>query len=92
MEAADGEGGDIRCTCETEPVLDVPCDGKTSHVAYLLVADADDPSGSSFNDGDYSLYIDVTDENIVAGENANPVVTLRLRYDAWKAEQGGGRP
>ena len=88
MEAADAAGGDQRCTCESEPVLDVPCDAKTSHVAYILVADAADPEGESFNDGEYSLYIDVTDENIQPGENANPVVTLRMRYDAWKA--GGG--
>ncbi len=90
MEAADDAGGDSRCTCESEPVLDhVPCDGKTSFVAYILVADADDPEGESFNDGEYSLYIDVTDENIQTGENANPVKTLRMRYDAWKAGNGG---
>ena len=90
MEAADAEGGDGRCTCESDPVLDhVPCDGKTSHVAYILVADADDPEGESFNDGEYSLYIDVTDENIGEGENANPVRTLRMRYDRWKAESQG---
>ncbi len=90
MEAADNAGGDGRCTCESEPLLDhVPCDGKTSHVAYILVAEADDPEGESFNDGEYSLYIDVTDENIQEGENANPVRTLRMRYDRWKAENPG---
>ena len=88
MEAADAEGGDRRCTCESEPVLEAPCDGKTSHVAYILVADPDDTGGESFNDGEYSLFIDVTDENIQPGENANPVRTLRMRYDRWKA--GGG--
>ncbi|MDE2804992.1 MAG: DUF1028 domain-containing protein [Gemmatimonadota bacterium] len=89
MEAADAAGGDGRCTCESEPVLDhVPCDGKTSHVAYILVANPDDPEGESFNDGEYSLYIDVSDENIEEGENANPVVTLRMRYDRWKAGSG----
>lgn len=88
MEAADAAGGDARCTCETEPILDVPCDGKTSHVAYLLAADPDDPEGSSFNDGRYALFLNVTDRNIQPGENANPVRTLRMRYDRWKAEQG----
>ena len=88
MEAADAQGGDRRCTCESEPVLEVPCDGKTSHVAYILVADPDDPEGESFNDGEYSLFIDVTDENIQPDENANPVRTLRMRYDRWKT--GGG--
>ena len=85
MEAADAEGGDRRCTCESEPVLDVACHGKTSHVAYLLVANPGDPEGESFNDGEYSLFIDVTDENIQPDENANPVITLRMRYDQWKA-------
>lgn len=88
MEAADAEGGDRRCTCESEPVLEAPCDGKTSHVAYILVANPDDTEGESFNDGEYSLFIDVHDENIQPGENANPVRTLRMRYDSWKA--GGG--
>lgn len=85
MEAADAEGGDRRCTCESEPIPDAPCDGKTSHVAYLLVANADDPEGESFNDGEWELFIDVTDENIRPDENANPVITLRMRYDRWKA-------
>ena len=89
MEAADSEGGDRRCTCESEPLPDAPCDGKTSHVAYLLVADADDSEGESFNDGEYSLFIDVTDENIQPDENANPVRTLRMRYDRWKAGSPG---
>ena len=85
MEIADLAGGDRRCTCESEPIPEAPCDGKTSHVAYLLVANPDDPEGESFNDGRYSLFIDVTDENIRPDENANPVKTLRTRYDRWKA-------
>ncbi len=89
MEAADAAGGDRRCTCESEPVLSVPCDGKTSHVAYILAADPDDPDGDSFNDGDYFLYLNVTDQNIRSDENANPVRTLRMRYDRWKASAGG---
>ena len=89
MEAADAQGGDRRCTCESEPVLEVPCDGKTSHVAYILVANADDTEGESFNDGQYSLFIDVTDENIQPGENANPVKTLRMRYDRLESRGVG---
>jgi hypothetical protein len=88
MEAADAAGGDARCTCETEPVPDAPCDGRNAHVAYILAADSDDTEGESFNDGDYHLFIDVTDENIEPDENANPVITLRMRYDEW-AERGG---
>lgn len=88
MEAADAAGGDRRCTCETPPVPDAPCDGRNAHVAYLLAADPDDPEGESFNDGDYFMFIDVTDQNIESDENANPVITLRMRYDDWKARQG----
>ncbi len=91
MEAADEAGGDSRCTCETEPVLDVPCDSKNAHVAYILAADPDDALGESFNDGEYFMYLNVTDDNITSGENANPVITLRMRYDRWKAEGGGER-
>jgi uncharacterized Ntn-hydrolase superfamily protein len=88
MEAADAAGGDARCTCETEPVPEAPCDGRNAHVAYILAADSDDAEGESFNDGDYHLFIDVTDENIEPDENANPVITLRMRYDEW-AERSG---
>jgi len=84
METADGKGGDKRCTCETEPKPDAPCAAKTAHVAYILTADKGDPSGESFNDGQYAMYISVTNADITPAENANPVKTLRLRYDAWK--------
>jgi uncharacterized Ntn-hydrolase superfamily protein len=88
MEAADAAGGDRRCTCETEPVPDADCDGRNAHVAYIVAADRDNPAGTSFNDGTYTLFIDVTDENIRPDENGNPVITLRMRYDAWKASRG----
>jgi len=89
MEGADEAGGDVRCTCETEPVPQAPCNGRNAHVAYILAADPQDREGSSFNDGDYALFIDVHDENIQPHENGNPVLTLRQRYGAWKAQQGG---
>ncbi len=84
MEAADQAGGDRRCTCEEEPRPAAPCDGKTSHVAYIAIANRDDTPGPSHSDGDYHAYLSVTDEDIQPHENANPVLTLRLRYDAWK--------
>jgi hypothetical protein len=87
METADAKGGDKRCTCATEPKIAAPCDGKTAHVAYILAADRADAAGSSFNDGTYAMYVAVTDEDIKPTENANPVKTLRLRYDAWKKRQ-----
>lgn len=85
MEAADRAGGDSRCTCETDPVPDAPCEGRTAHVAYIVAADRDDPEGQSFNDGRYAMFLDVTDQNIEPHENGNPVITLRMRYDAWRA-------
>ncbi len=91
MEAADRAGGDRRCTCDTEPIPDAQCTAKTSHVAYIVIADPDDPPGDSHNDGDYFLFTDVDDENIRPHEDANPVVTLRMRYDEWKTEQQAGR-
>jgi uncharacterized Ntn-hydrolase superfamily protein len=86
MESADRRGGDKRCTCETKPfsAATAACENKTSHVAYILRADPTDPAGASFNDGQYALYVAVTNDDITAEENANPVKTLRLRYDAWK--------
>ena len=89
MEAADAQGGDRRCTCATPPatVATAECMSKTAHVAYLLVAKPDDASGKSYNDGEYFLFLNVTDENIEPHEDANPVKTLRLRYDAWVKSQ-----
>ena len=83
MEAADAKGGDKRCSCDTPPRPKV-CDTKTSQVAYILRADATDPRGAGVNDGKYAMYVAVTNLDITPAENANPVKTLRLRYDAWK--------
>jgi len=89
MVAADAAGGDRRCSCETPPVprTTAACQARSAHVAYLLAADSTSTSGASFNDGAYALYLDVTDENTRPDESPNPVTTLRLRYDAWKAAQ-----
>ena len=95
MEAADGSGGDSRCVCPPWPTDGsapaFPCDGRTSHIAYILAADPKDTNGDSHNNGKYSMYITASQpgdtkgpNQIRAGENLNPVKTLRLRYDAWK--------
>src|SRR5262245_12532622 len=84
MEAADAKGGDKRCNCGTDPKPSAPCDGKTAHVAYILIANKEDQTTKSHNQGSYYTYIRVTDEDIKPLENANPVKTLRVRYDAWK--------
>ena len=90
MEAADARGGDKRCNCETEPRPNAPCDGKTAHVAYIVMANKGDVTEKSHNQGKYYAYIRVTDEDIKPAENANPVKTLRMRYDAWK--KAGSKP
>ena len=97
MEAADASGGDSRCTCPVipagSPAPAIPCDGKTAHVAYMLMAERNDTNGESHNDGKYAMYITVTQPesggpNVIhAGENLNPVKTLRMRYDAWRKTQ-----
>lgn len=97
MEAADASGGDSRCTCPPPPADGsapaIPCDSKTAHVAYILAADRTDTSGDSHNNGKYFMYLTVTQpasggpNAIHAGENLNPVKTLRMRYDAWRKTQ-----
>ena len=98
MEAADGSGGDSRCTCPDWPTDGVkpaiPCDGKTAHVAYILMAERTDTNGDSHNNGTYTMYINVSQPapdhgpNVIReGENLNPVKTLRMRYDAWRKNQ-----
>jgi Family of unknown function (DUF1028) len=98
MEAADGSGGDSRCTCPPWPADGtkprIPCDGKTSHIAYILMAEKTDTNGDSHNNGKYAMYITVAQPaldhgpNVIReGENLNPVKTLRLRYDVWRRKQ-----
>jgi uncharacterized Ntn-hydrolase superfamily protein len=90
MEAADHAGGDSRCSCRTQPVpeTEARCTNRTAHVAYIAAAKPEDPDGGAHSGGEYSLFLDVDDENTQPDEDANPVKTLRMRYDAWKA--GGG--
>jgi len=98
MEAADGSGGDSRCVCPPWPTdgsaPKIPCDGKTSHVAYILMAEKNDTNGDSHNNGKYAMYLTVSQpgadkvpNQIRPGENLNPVKTLRMRYDAWRKTQ-----
>ncbi len=98
MEAADGSGGDSRCTCPPWPADGlkpaIPCDEKTAHVAYILMAEKTDTNGDSHNNGKYAMYITVSQpgpdhgpNTIKPGENLNPVKTLRMRYDAWRKAQ-----
>jgi uncharacterized Ntn-hydrolase superfamily protein len=100
MEAADASGGDRRCTCPAPPGADaaappIPCDGKTAHVAYILMAEKTDSSGDAHSNGKYTMFLRVAQPDkgagaITAGENLNPVKTLRLRYDQWRKTQPAG--
>lgn len=98
MEAADGSGGDSRCTCPPWPTDGskpaIACDGRTAHVAYILMAEKTDLNGDSHNNGKYAVYITVSQPGsdkgpnaIREGENLNPVKTLRMRYDEWRKRQ-----
>ena len=96
MEAADGSGGDSRCTCPPWPAdgskPKIACDDKTSHIAYILMAEPEDTNGDSHNDGKYAMYITASQPEhgpnaIKEGENLNPVKTLRMRYDVWRRAQ-----
>ena len=77
-----------------QPTKEIPCTIRTSLVAYILAADPKDQNGpidalNSHNNGKYSMYITVSQPNhgptynIKAGEDLDPVKTLRKRYDAW---------
>ena len=98
MDAADGSGGDSRCTCPPWPTdgskPPIPCDGRTAYVAYILMAEKGDTSGDSHNNGKYAMYLTTSQPAadhgpyaIKPGENLNPVKTLRMRYDAWRKTQ-----
>jgi uncharacterized Ntn-hydrolase superfamily protein len=83
MEAADANGGDHRCNCGNNAAPNFPCDNKTAHVAYIAIANKDDMAGATHNDGKYYAYLAVGDNDLKKGESANPVKTLRMRYNAW---------
>ena len=98
MEAADANGGDGRCTCPPPPADGStpanPCTGRTAYVAYILMSEPGDTKGDSHNNGNYKMFIKVAQPGadrgpgaIKPGEDLNPVKTLRVRYDAWRATQ-----
>jgi len=98
MDAADASGGDSRCSCPPPPADGStppnPCTAKTAHVAYILMAEANDANGDSHNNGKYAMYINVAQPGadrgpgaMKPGEDLNPVKTLRVRYDAWRKLQ-----
>jgi len=97
LETADRFGGDSRCVCPPLPSGSAkplnPCEGRTSYIAYILMANKEDTNGNSHNNGKYAMYLTVTQPEqagpnaIRPGENLNPVKTLRSRYDVWRKAQ-----
>ncbi|HXG86709.1 MAG TPA: DUF1028 domain-containing protein [Vicinamibacterales bacterium] len=98
MDAADGSGGDSRCVCPPWPTdgskPKIACDGRTSHIAYILMSDKTDTNGDSHNNGKYAMYLTVSQPGadkgpgqVRDGENLNPMKTLRMRYDEWRKKQ-----
>ncbi len=98
MDAADGSGGDARCTCPPYPTDGnkpaIACSNRVAHAAWIVMADPKDPPGTSFNNGQYSLYLTVLQpgegrgpNQIKPGEDLNAQTTLRMRYDAWRKLQ-----
>lgn len=106
LETADQYGGDSRCVCPPLPADGSkplnPCEGRTSYVAYILMAERADALGAgepaqdnswAHNNGKYAMYLTVSQPSsnspgaIKPGENLNPVKTLRARYDAWRKTQ-----
>jgi uncharacterized Ntn-hydrolase superfamily protein len=104
MDAADAAGGDSRCTCAPPATpagapaaasmpATIPCEGRTSYIAYINMAERNDTNGDSHNNGKYAMYLTVAQPEfggpnaIRAGENLNPVKTLRMRYDEWRKTQ-----
>jgi Family of unknown function (DUF1028) len=97
LETADQYGGDSRCVCPPLPADGskplIACEGRTSYIAYILMADKSDTNGNSHNNGKYAMYLTVTQPEqggpnaIKPGENLNPVKTLRARYNAWRKTQ-----
>lgn len=98
MDAADGSGGDSRCVCPPWPSdgskPPITCTNRTAYISYILMATPNDKTESSHNEGKYALYITVSQPGehngagqIRAGEDLNPVKTLRMRYDAWRKKQ-----
>lgn len=93
LEAGDAAGGDARCGCP--PGLTVDCDDRTSSLAYIAMAERDAAPG------ELALFIPVSQAvlaepgaewiDVAEGDSFNPVKTLRLRYDRWRAAHANDR-
>ena len=98
MDAADGSGGDARCTCPPYPTDGskpaIPCTNRSALAGWVIMATPDNKNVATRNDGNYALYLTVIQpgegrgpNQVQPGEDLNPAKTLRLRYDAWRKQQ-----
>ncbi len=83
MEAADASGGDSRCTCPPLPADGskpaIPCDLKTAHVAYIVMAERTDTNGDSHSNGKYALPYCVATGSRPPGKCALHMVRTRSK-------------
>jgi uncharacterized Ntn-hydrolase superfamily protein len=95
MEAAYAFGGDGRCSCsESNPTrCGAPPPGfqKSAHVAFMITARPGDTDGGcepirGCASGSYYMRLNVAFQR---PSDPDPVLTLRQRYDQWKASQRG---
>ena len=81
-----GSGGDSRCNCPPWPTDGtapaIPCDGRTSTVAYILAADPKDSNGDSHNNGKYSMYLTTSQPGPDKGEPEKYYPTRERRQTA----------
>jgi Family of unknown function (DUF1028) len=84
MEAADARGGDKRCTCETAPKVNAPSQGKTAHVAYILLASPPIRWRHAGGGHPRDVHPRHRPGHQPSGER-QPLKTLRPRSDRWKS-------
>ena len=81
MEAAYAQGGDSRCTGA----------GKTAHVGFMMTSRVGDIDGTCSGsvgcaNGTYYMNLNVANQT---GADPDPVLQLRILFDAWRAALAG---
>ncbi|MCK6447119.1 MAG: DUF1028 domain-containing protein [Planctomycetes bacterium] len=91
MQAAKAQGGDGRCSCAPQNPTGCGCvtsgQKKSAHVAFIIVAREGDPLGvctgaAGCANGGYWLDLEIPG---VPSNPVDPVDSLQVAYDAWRA-------